>query len=193
MAYATYTTDALVCGTFDKNTADRSYLLFTREAGMLYADARSVREERSKQRYALQDFSSVRVSLVKGKGGWRVGSIEPIENHYLLATDKAARGSVVSIVRFVRRFVGAEEANPAVFDAIQEALRALRSPVAARAAIERVVLVRVLVELGYVDEKRIPDAVRTTPLQVLLATPPPPAVVDALERIYAQAVTVSHL
>lgn len=58
MAYETYTTEALVCGTFNRNTADRSYLLFTREAGMLYADARSVREERSRQRYALRTFRS---------------------------------------------------------------------------------------------------------------------------------------
>jgi len=193
MAYATYTTEVLVCGTFDKNTADRSYLLFTREAGMVYADARSVREERSRQRYALQDFSSARVSLVKGKGGWRIGSIEPLENHYLLAVDKPARGSVVSIVRFLRRFAGAEEANPEVFDAIVAALRFVRTAVAHRDLLERIVMVRTLVELGYVDAKRIPEAVRTAPLATLVATPPPQSVADTLERLYTQAVSVSHL
>ena len=58
MAYVTYTTLALVCGTFDQKTSDRSYMLFTREAGMLFASARSVREERSKQRYASTRFFS---------------------------------------------------------------------------------------------------------------------------------------
>ena len=63
MSYQTYTTEALVCGTYDRNTADRSYRLFARELGMLFADARSVRLEKSRQRMALSDFSLVRVSL----------------------------------------------------------------------------------------------------------------------------------
>ena len=70
MSYQTYITDAVVVGSYASNTADKSYLLFTKRAGMLYATARSVREERSKQRYALQDFSHITVTLVKGKGGW---------------------------------------------------------------------------------------------------------------------------
>lgn len=82
MAYVTYTTDAIVCGTYDRNTADRSYRLFTRELGMLYADARSVRLEKSKQRQALQDFSLIKVSLVKGKAGWKIGSVSEVQNYY---------------------------------------------------------------------------------------------------------------
>ena len=121
MAYATYTTKALVCGTFNRNTADRSYLLFTREAGMLYADARSVREERSRQRYALQDFSLVRVSLVKGKQSWKVGSIEAQKNYYSLAVENETRGSVVSLFRLLRRFVNCEEAAPELFYYVTEA------------------------------------------------------------------------
>ena len=80
MAYATYTTQALVCGTFDRNTADRSYRLFTREFGMVWADARSVRLEKSKQRSALTDFSVVRISLVRGKAGWKIGSVIAQQN-----------------------------------------------------------------------------------------------------------------
>src|SRR6056297_1890561 len=98
MAYVTYTTDALVCGTFDRNTADRSYRLFTRELGMLYADARSARKENSKQRQALQDFSLIRVSLVKGKGGWKIGSVTEVKNYYACAINQAARGSVVKVI-----------------------------------------------------------------------------------------------
>jgi recombinational DNA repair protein (RecF pathway) len=192
MAYATYTTDALVCGSFEKQTADRSYLLFTRDAGMVYADAKSVREERSRQRYSLQDFSSIRVSLVKGKGGWRIGSIEPLENHYHLAVDKAARGSVVSVVRFLRRFAGAEEASPSMFDEVLLGLRTLRTDVPARSFAEHALFVRLLAQLGYVDQNHIPAAIRQTPLRTLVdqADPTSEAV---LGRLYTQAITVSHL
>ena len=115
MAYQTSTTDALVCGTYRRNMADASYALLTAEAGLVYATARSVREERSRQRYALQDFSLVRVSLVRGKAGWRIGSVDSATNFYHLATTRAQRGAVVQVVKVVRRFVPAEGVLPDIF------------------------------------------------------------------------------
>lgn len=156
MSYATYTTEALVCGTWAKNTSDKSYLLFTRDAGMLYADARSVREEKSKQRYGLQDFSRIKVSLVKGKAGWRIGSVEAIENYYQSASDKAARGSVVSMFRFLRRFFKGEEAAPGLFDYLVPALGVLSGSVRSRDDIQELVELRILSELGYVNKASIP-------------------------------------
>lgn len=52
---------------------------------MLYASAKSVREERSKQRYALQEFSHARVTLVRGRSGWKVTGAEAIADLYALA------------------------------------------------------------------------------------------------------------
>ena len=116
MSYQTYTTEAIVCGSYDRLTADRTYLLFTQTAGMVFATARSAREERSKQRYALQDFARVRVSLVKGKAGWRIGSVESLTNYYLSASDRKTRGTVVGAVQFLRRLVTGEEVNERVFN-----------------------------------------------------------------------------
>ena len=192
MAYETYTTEALVCGTKDRNTADRSYLLFTREAGMLYADARSVREERSRQRYALQDFSLLRVSLVKGKAGWKIGSIEPGRNFYHAATDKSARGSVVSVVRLLRRFLHGEGTDPELYALVISALEVLAGPLEQRAFVQMVVQVRILAALGYVDEKSIPESIRTTSISELSAQHDD-VTHRAIERLYTQAVSVSHL
>jgi len=86
-----------------QNTSDKSFLLFTRDNGMLFATAKSVREEVSKQRQALQDFSRIRVSLVKGKTGWRIGSVESLRNDFSAAYDRETRGSVVSLYRLLRR------------------------------------------------------------------------------------------
>lgn len=161
MAYLTYTTEALVCGTFNKNTADRSYLLFTREAGMLYAEAKSVREERSRQRMSLQDFSYVRVSLVKGKSSWKIGSIEPRENFFMNASDKAARGSVVTLTKFLRRFYGGEEAFPNLFDYFLASLNTMSKAVTARTELEHIIMVRCLRDLGYVDTRVLPAVVES--------------------------------
>lgn len=167
MAYVTYTTDALVCGTFDRNTADRSYRLFTRELGMLYADARSVRKESSKQRHALQDFSLIRVSLVKGKGGWKVGSVTEQKNYYAHATNKAARGSVVKIIRLLRRFLAGEEMQNDLFDECVTALEFFSARLTQRSCYEQVFIQRVLAQLGYIKASDVPKLFVGIPLEAL--------------------------
>jgi recombinational DNA repair protein (RecF pathway) len=192
MSYATYTTDALVCGTFNRNTADRSYVLFTREAGMLYADARSVREERSKQRYALQDFSLVRVSLIKGKSSWKVGSIEARTNYFMHADSKSARGSVVSLFRMLRRFFSGQEPSPVLFDYVVQALVVLEQEVDNRGFVERVIQARILLELGYVDGRLIPSLVQTAAPDTLVRLYSPD-MERTLDTLITKAVSTSHL
>jgi len=193
MAYATYTTNALVCGTFDRNTADRSYLLFTREAGMLYADARSAREERSRQRYSLQDFTLVRVSLVKGKGGWKVGSIQALQNFYHEAVDQAARGSVVSVFRLLRRFFKGEEPAPELFDYIVQAVEKLAIEQPERTFLQMLIQVHILAELGYVDNQLLPPALQNRTLASLDTTNYSEIDERTIEQLYTQAVSASHL
>ncbi len=191
MAYATYITEAMVCGTRHRNGADSSFLLFTREAGMLFADAKSVREERSRQRYALQDFSSVRVTLIRGKSGWRIGSIEALDNYYAAAHDKAARGSVVKIIRLLRRFVHGEEPHRQLFDYVTEALNVLRNNVTERSFLETVIQLELMRLLGYVDEAKLPpDIIATAPSKLALISSLP---LHSLDLLLDKAVNASHL
>lgn len=181
-----------MCGVFNRNTADRSCLLLTREAGMLFADVKSVREERSRQRYALQEFSLIRVSLVRGKRGWRVGSIEALGNFYDQATDQTARGSVVRVFRLLRRFYQGEEPHPELFDYLKRALGKLSDDNPSRATDELAAEIMILVELGYVDRGRLPaawKALSDDALQEALGE----ADVNTLERIREQAVQASQL
>lgn len=152
MSYQTYTTKAIVCGSFDNNTADKSFLLFTRRGGMLYATARSVREERSKQRYALQVFSRINISLVRGKQGWRIGSVESVGNLFSEASSRAVRGSVVSVMKLVRQYIHGEETNHTLYDEVSEGLDLLISlPSDTSVNIWEVFIkARILYQLGYI-------------------------------------------
>lgn len=192
MAYTTYITEAIVCGTKSRNTADSSYLLFTREAGMLYADARSVREERSRQRFALQDFSRIRVTLIRGKSGWRIGSVEPLENFYRVAVSKEARGSVVELVRFLRRFVHGEEAHESLYDYFVVALSEVGKKLEVRACVVSAIQLYLLESLGYVAEDVVPSVLRETPPH-LLGEHCTPNLQTTITRIIDTAVTASHL
>ena len=151
MAYKTYTTEAIVCGSRDSYTSDRSYLLFTERAGMLWASARSVREEKSKQRYALQDFSIIRVSLVRGRSGWRVGSVESERNAFTDSCTREARGGVTRVLRLIRQFVHGEDPHPRIFKDTKDVLKHLCS--VDSSAVDGVVdlyTLRTLHKLGYV-------------------------------------------
>ncbi len=152
MAYATYTTEAIVCGSKDSNTSDRSYLLFTQRAGMLWASARSVRTEKSKQRYALVDFSVIRVSLVRGKSGWRIGSVESLLNPFMQSDNRQARAFIQLVVRSLRRFLHGEEPAPAVFEDAKGALY-LATKNQNFEEIGNIYMLRLLEKLGYVSSK----------------------------------------
>ena len=53
--YEKYQTEALVLGNREMGEADRVIALFTRDFGLVRARASSIRTERSKMRYAIQD------------------------------------------------------------------------------------------------------------------------------------------
>lgn len=159
MSYKTYTTQAIVCGSTTHNTSDKNYLLFCRDAGMLFAHARSVREERSKQRYALQDFSVIRVSLLKGKHIWRIGSVEAHSNSFLAAGSRMQRGCASFVVSQLRTYVHGEEALAGVYDDAVYVLDHLHELEADSAQVKLLFSLRLLYALGY-----IPYEVRYAPV-----------------------------
>jgi DNA repair protein RecO len=192
MSYSTYTTEAIVCGTRDRNSTDRSYLLFTRDGGMLYAEARGARREGSKQRYALQDFTRIRVSLVRGKSGWRVGSVEALENFYAAASDRAARGSIVMIIKLLRRFAQGEVPLVDLYEYVVGACRVLSKVQTERRFLETCAQVQILTVLGYVAYDALPGSLRTVALAE--AAPLATSQVQAeLSAVLAAAISHSQL
>lgn len=148
MSYQTYISEALVCGTWDRNTADKSILLFAREAGMVYVQAKSVRKESSKQRYALQDASHVRVTLIRGKSGWKVAGAESLQNFYSACTTRESRALLRDTILLLRRVMQGETPHPDVFDDVIAVLR--EKTEYPKKYLETVLFMRILQQLGYV-------------------------------------------
>jgi len=192
MSYRIYTTEALVCGNFLHNTADKTFLLFTRELGMIFANAKSVREERSKQRFSLQDFSLINVSLIKGKQGWRVGSVEEVENFYAQADTRAKRGDVVLIFKTLRRFIQGEGEIPNLFDFCVAANRTLIKKVEDNSVLANLIQLKILFELGYVDKSDTLDVVIEGTLSDILEREKE-FQGDKVQAVIQKAITNSHL
>ena len=189
MSYKTYTTEAIVCGSRMNNTSDKSFLLFTRDAGMLWATAKSVREERSKQRFALQDFSLMKVSLIRGKSGWRIGSAESEINFFSRSIEKERRTAVTQLIRLLRQFLHGEVTHLDLFADTKEVLLRLTS--AETKDIERlsaIYTLRLLHRLGYVANEV--DLSEYLTNQAWWELPPLPA---KAQKAIENAKAVSHL
>lgn len=154
---------------------------------MVYATARSVREERSKQRYALQNFSFVRVSLVRGKSGWRIGSVENECNVFARAKTREARADVLAATKLLRQFVQGEEPHRALFADVRRALAHLAEGDAPH--VYDAFALRLLHKLGYVPSHRSFEHLITRDDWLDARTPLPPEAEDAV----AAALQASHL
>ena len=78
--YHIHHTEGIILGSKNFGEAGRYYFIFTRDLGMIYASAQGVRKMSSKLRYILQDFSYIKIDLVKGKDFWRVASASKTNN-----------------------------------------------------------------------------------------------------------------
>src|SRR3989344_5666530 len=120
--YQKYSTDALVLGSRERGEADRVHTLYTRDFGLVRARASAVRSERSRMRYALQNYSYANVSLVRGKRGWRVAGGTALRG---AASDVANVAAFARIAELAVRLLAGEEENAYLFAALAEAHEAL--------------------------------------------------------------------
>lgn len=155
---------------------------------MLWASARSVRLEVSKQRSALQEFSIVRVSLVRGKTGWRIGSVESIQNPFLRAEERSTRAFVQMTIRLLRRFVQGEEATPAIFEDSKRLLLHTAEIEDHDEATELFQL-RLLYRLGYINSVPAFATLLDGPIESKVGSKVPKEAHKAIEK----ALSVSHL
>lgn len=105
---------------------------------MIRASAIAVRKMQSKLRPHLTDFSLVSVSLVRGRETWRITAAR----RFL-----AAPPHLIRPLLLVRRLVHGEMAQPKLFSILREAFMGNMPETSA--------VLRILHELGYVDEKTL--------------------------------------
>ena len=119
MSHTLYTTECIVLGSRDSGEANRYISLFTREIGLVHAVARSVREEKSKLRYCLQDFSFTDATLVRGREVWRItGAEERYSLHQELKDENGKLFVATQILNLLQRLVHGEEKNDYLFDSL---------------------------------------------------------------------------
>lgn len=149
--------DGFVLGGVDTGEGDRYLSLYTRELGLVRAVARSVREERSRLRYDLEDFSYGTFRLVRGREVWRVTGANAKWNAYRECAGAGEYENVLILANtftLVRRLVVGEEKSEHLFTALASGVDFLRKQAAPDADtlrnFEYVLVLRILHALGYV-------------------------------------------
>ena len=150
MAHAVHTTEALVLSSAGVQDADKLFWLFTEDLGLLFASARSVREEKSKLRFALQDLSLTNVSLVRGRGLWRITGAQECGAPRLEHATAQVFGRVAVLAR---RLIPTDEENVDLFTILCNTRSALVENVDSVEVIESVAVARMLYRLGYLTCK----------------------------------------
>ena len=157
MAYHVYHTEALILGGRPSGEGDRSLFCYTRELGLVMAHAKSLREGRSRLRYALQTFAHAEIDLIRGKHGWRLISARPVDSLAELWNHPSKRRILAHHAGLLERLIQGEERHEILFDEILEGLEFLRSvdeEIMLRAA-ELLLVIRLLARLGYWGDTEI--------------------------------------
>lgn len=153
MSHHIYHTKALILGSRPKGEANKVFVLYTRELGLVHATAQSIRHSRSRLRYALQEYAYVHVDLVRGRDVWRVTSATSQESFQTLRSNHDSFVIMHNIFRLIERLCTGEEANPDIFDDVLTACLFLNESdkdEREREIAELCLVLRTLHNLGYI-------------------------------------------
>lgn len=154
MAYHIYHTEAIILGGRPSGEGDQVLYCYTRELGLISAHAKSLREGRSRLRYALQMFSHAELDVIHGKHGWKLISARPVDSFATLWEHSGKRTLYAQHAQLLRRLIQGEERHEKLFDEILSGLQFLKNipHEAVLRSAELIFVVRLLYHLGYWEE-----------------------------------------
>lgn len=157
VAHHIYHTEALILHVSPSGEGDRLLYCYTRDLGLVVAHARSIRESRSKLRYALQTFAHASIDLIEGRHGWKLISATPIASFRDLWQHEGRRRIIAQHTALLRRLIQGQERHEELFEEILRGFRLLRSidePELLR-DVELYLVARSLMALGYWGEQHV--------------------------------------
>jgi DNA repair protein RecO len=146
-----YHTEGIILGSKNYGEAGKYYSLLTRDLGMIFASAQGVRKLSSKLRFILQDFSYVKVDLVRGKDFWRITSASKTNKLENISKNPFTMQIFANISRLLKRLLAGESPNEMLFFDLLNGLDFLEKSKLENELenIEAIIVLRILNNLGY--------------------------------------------
>lgn len=188
MSHHRYQTEAFILGSSPIGEADRFIDMFTKDLGRVRVIAKSIREERSKLRFSLQDFSVSDVSLVRGREVWRLVGAENRRSVYSEFNNRIEeRDTIIRLLSLLKRLLSGEEENAVLFKVMSDSLSFLHTNTLSRdelSSFECLIALRVLYNLGYlVKESNNAHFLDTTDVSISLMSHISPIRFDMIRQI----------
>jgi recombinational DNA repair protein (RecF pathway) len=130
---------------------------------MIYASAQGIRKISSKLRFILQDFSYLKIDLIKGKDFWRITSASKTNKLEELIRPEIF-GVCVNISKLLKRLLAGEDPNKELFIDLLDGLAILEKAetIDEIRNIEAVIVLRILNNLGYIGgNETLKDFIRS--------------------------------
>ena len=151
MSYHIYNTEGIILSSHLAGDSSRFYNIYTEKLGLVGVWAQGVRKLESKLRFNLQDFSCVRVHLVRGKHMWRLTDVETQKKPYNILSLQQKRLVMGKMASLLRRLLD-EGSDDVLYNLFQSAIVHLDDEsfdIKYLNSFELLFVLRVLYYLGY--------------------------------------------
>lgn len=162
--YEIHSTQAIILQTMNVGEANRFYWLLTRELGLVYATAQSVRKEKSKLNSFLQQYSIVNIEMVHGKDIWRITNARAFEGYSFNNLSKEGQYVVARICNLLKRLIAGQDPNEDLFDEVSRGFNFLYNSVSNQSSLETMLVLKILHHLGYWEENVLHYPIHVSPL-----------------------------
>ncbi len=160
MGYHIYTTDGIVLKRTAFGEANVLLHILTKDLGLIMASARSVRLDSSKLRSALQEYSFVTISSIKGKNGWKLTNAVEHTNYFFGRSEEQSK-VLAQITAMIIKMIPGEAIHPEIFDVVKTGFDFLGELKGNQIKLfEILVVLRVLHQLGYVAGDDLGDLLK---------------------------------
>jgi DNA repair protein RecO len=162
-----YHTEGIILGSKNYGEAGKYYSLLTRDLGLINASAQGIRKISSKLRFVLQDFSYVKVDLVRGKDFWRITSASKTNTLENISRNPVAIHIFANISRLLKRLLTGEYPNVLLFADLLKGLHFLEKSKeeSEMQNIETIIVLRILNNLGYIGENEMLQKITKSPFE----------------------------
>ena len=164
MSHKIYHTEGLILSGINTREADRYLTIFTKDLGMVRAQAQGIRKLSSKLRYHLQDFYYSRINLVRGREIWRITNATKIKTFNTITRDPERFRILISVSRLIERLCPGEEKNEPLFHHLVQAFSFLDNEKLTEDEVknlELIIVLRILYYLGYIGDMENIEAFTT--------------------------------
>ncbi len=150
-----YHTHGIILSSRNVGEANKIFLIYTREMGLIRAIAQGVRLHKSKLKFSLQEYSYLKIDFVRGRDLWRVTSAKSITSFPFARTNRNSLLLMARTSKLIERLCDGEQSNIKIFDDFIQVLYLLDDSnitSSSRESLELYLILRLMNTLGYIGD-----------------------------------------